>query len=106
MTSSLDKQIRLQEETEGRRAEGPNLNFYMKSSGGVPGRKWKDPHVFVFSHSLQELINSIKKAVPDSKFENLKKVLSENVDLSWLLDQAEAKKAEASENSPSTVSWS
>ena len=55
-------------------------------------------HGFVW----EELINEIKKAVPDTKFENLKKLLSEKVDLSWLIDQTTgAKDAKGERAKPS-----
>ena len=52
-------------------------------------------------HFFQELISEIKRAVPDSKFENLKKILSDNVDLTWLIDQAQ--ESQKDHEKPNTV---
>ncbi|CAE7238447.1 sohB, partial [Symbiodinium pilosum] len=49
----------------------------------------------------EELISEIKRAVPDSKFENLKKILSDNVDLTWLIDQAQ--ESQKDHEKPNTV---
>ena len=38
--------------------------------------------------------------MPDTKFENLKKVLSENVDLTWLIDQARSAGSGSKETHP------
>jgi len=98
MTAETERQ------EEFREARGQWLSSLFESSffGGMSSRFQVTSSLEKQVRLQEELINEIKKAVPDTKFENLKKLLSEKVDLSWLIDQTTgAKDAKGERAKPS-----
>lgn len=96
MTAETERQ------EEFREARGQWLASLFESSffGGMSSRFQVTSSLDKQVRLQEELISDIKKAVPDTKFENLKKVLSENVDLTWLIDQARSAGSGSKETHP------
>jgi len=79
-----------QEEFQESRSEWLSSLFESSFFGGMSSRFQVTSSLDKQIRLQEELISDIKRAVPDSKFESMKKVLSTNVDLTWLIDSQHA----------------